>query len=789
MPTIWDYLFGPSIQNRIQQQNALRNNLGGGNTIATDKFIPQTDASAYGENDPINSVNQSALDFGNIQDNPPAPMLLPDIKDEPPASLSTLGLLGSLIGRNQQQNLLPTPVETPTPVDSPTLKSLTQEQKDAIIRNRGLNPSNYIIDDEGYVTEKPTSSQPSVSSAPTVPNVRNDLTTTPSVTSAFVKSAAQEAPSAIASGLGAAVGAQLLPFAHAFPPFSEIGAGLIGAGVSAMGTKALQQEIEPESWTNAVEQARQAHPIAGALGELSTIPLSGLNPSPTTLGKGLGGAVKMLPGIGMSPTAEELAALTTTGVGAGLQPIQSIAQSLISGQPIPGMGDLAKQAAIGALFSKPNAIGKAMGFHGLDTIPKSEPSAEDLSQNTGVPVQAPKGPLKMVSKPTIVEQPTVKEPVIAKTAPTTEELQPKPIKQPPPPVETATPEEADILEDKQIQREMRKASQYNKFFSEESQLPGGEKSKDLGDLLGELTFGPKKNIAEYQRLMRLQDKAMSAAERADYTNHPANDAIQKLLEIKPKNIAEFEAKLNSIINTYQGFQQFQPSPKAQTAFSKEVVAQIKEQNLPTKPESGWFAFFKRLGGLRNYVMQEDRTIKDAQNRTVAGQAIVEKGLKGLIKLNPDIMGADVPGHEAGHIFARTLENSPRARDQEFYSDYQKKIEQLPDYQTWKEQRDAAQQSSTPEEYIMTNQGIESWRRAVSTEKPFQKYWNDLTSYLKTRYGKHATESDYRRIFNYKLLHDPSFDRLFGKNVPANVGQSSVNASKESDLNLDNHTEE
>lgn len=230
---------------------------------------------------------------------------------------------------------------------------LTDFQKSAILTQGGYDPTRYELDDNGYVYEKTiTNIQPTVNSNPvlTKPEADTPLTT-------GVKSFAQAAPAALAGGYLAGLasgvgGSQLNPLAHVAPPYSEIISGIIGAGIGAWGASKLQKAIEPESWQQNVAESQAANPNAALIGSVATMPLGGFNPSPTGVVKGISAIPKLF---GPGATQAELNALINVGVGGGIGAGTSVAENVMSGQPISPK-DMAVNAALGMLFNKPNAL-------------------------------------------------------------------------------------------------------------------------------------------------------------------------------------------------------------------------------------------------------------------------------------------------------------------------------------------------------------------------------------------------------------------------------------------------
>lgn len=574
---------------------------------------------------------------------------------------------------------------------------LTDQQKQQIVINRGLDPSKYRVSgDENYVEEIPTNQQPSSTPTPYQPklDVNNGITATPpknSLLSTTAKTFAQEAPSALAGG-AAAGGTLSLLSALGAPETGGLSLlGLIPAAIAAYGasraTKAVQGEVESQEWQQNVAQAQQEHPVGAALGGIATMPLGGFNPSIAGLGKGLGAIPKMVSGLGA--TAGEINALKNVSLGAALPIIQSLAESGVSGQPI-NPKDLLLNAAMGALFNKPNVIGRQFGFH--PSVDTSEPTKEMLAPAEETP------------------QPQTEQP----------------IKQP--------------------------------------EVSSEQKLKDF--------IAAKKEVETQQ-----------AAERAAEELKPAIEANQLAQpEIKPEQ-PTIKAP-------------FEEANKQVAAESKEDLKERQSQGLEDKyqktsellEEQGksgdltpeWLQWFQKLGAQRNIKVEADGTLTDEKGNPVAGKTVAREGLKEVsAKVNPETAGADTPAHEIAHTFINDLRDSPRGRDQTFVKRYDKLVEQSPEYQAYIKENP----SSNPEEFQATQTGLESVNRVLRNETSGQKYMKDLTAYFKTRYGKYATFDDAQRIMNYKMLHDPAYNKIMslGNEAPIGVQPAVEKQQKQSDI--------
>jgi hypothetical protein len=244
---------------------------------------------------------------------------------------------------------------------------LTDYQKQWALQKAGYDPSKYNLDDSGYINpvqEAGSNKQPTISGDSIVPNKPSDIPVSPqySPVQTFGMSAGQAAPSAIGGGLGGAGGLAAaswllgpevgVPASLAF----MIGGGLAGSALAKKG----QSMVEPEAWTQAVEQAQTENPKSAIAGQLASIPLAGFSPSPSGVLRGVGAGAKIL--TGMEATAPEMNAFRNLAFNTALGGAQPSIDYAVGAGPAPTLGGSLESAGIGALFNKPNAIGNRLGF-------------------------------------------------------------------------------------------------------------------------------------------------------------------------------------------------------------------------------------------------------------------------------------------------------------------------------------------------------------------------------------------------------------------------------------------
>lgn len=268
---------------------------------------------------------------------------------------------------------------------------LTRYQKDWLLKDQNIDPNEWDIDDNDQLIQKAKLS-PSISSTPLSAQSADIVkysSDTPLQT--FGKSAASSAFPSLAGGGGAAAGIAM------GTPLGPLGMVAGGIGGSLLGNylgRKTQSAILPESVEENVAASQAQNPISGTVGSLATLPLGGLYPSPSMLGKGLGAIPKLV--TGLSRTPQETAALVNMGVGAGMGAAMPIGESLVSKGEMPGIGDIGLNALIGAAFTRPNRIGRKLGFPDPMNMPQRhadirQTNPAEYGESTVSPVLEAKG--------------------------------------------------------------------------------------------------------------------------------------------------------------------------------------------------------------------------------------------------------------------------------------------------------------------------------------------------------------------------------------------------------------
>lgn len=199
-----------------------------------------------------------------------------------------------------------------------------------------------------------------------------------SATAAGARAAAASALPTAAGGAGFAggmyLGGALAPATGGLSLAIPFITGAIGAyGASKIAGKA-QEAILPESALQQLAIDAQEHPTAATIGQLSTIPLGGLQPSRLSLLSSLSGASKLGMGLGTGALKQvEKQALINSSAGAAIGGVQEAVMQPIEGREF-NLNDILLNTAIGATASDANRIGKHYGFHGLQELKVNRPS-------------------------------------------------------------------------------------------------------------------------------------------------------------------------------------------------------------------------------------------------------------------------------------------------------------------------------------------------------------------------------------------------------------------------------
>src|SRR5438105_2974777 len=258
---------------------------------------------------------------------------------------------------------------------------MSEEEKRQRLLSLGFDPSLYTY--ESDLAEQPSE----VSQTPT----KSVVSAKPSLVESFGGSLARGAlPALAAGGTVAALGSALSATGIGAPIGIPI--TLAGAGLAGYGTRRLQEAVAPSIIPDykETEQAQiQAHPYASLAGDITANLAGGLGPSIRNIPRA--GRTLLDVARGITPEAADVSNLANVGIGAVLPPAQELAISGLTGEPLPSLSNLAISSAGGALFNRPNIIGrKLFRFPSTDITPyRFSPEEAAAAQQTGTPIELP----------------------------------------------------------------------------------------------------------------------------------------------------------------------------------------------------------------------------------------------------------------------------------------------------------------------------------------------------------------------------------------------------------------
>lgn len=252
----------------------------------------------------------------------------------------------------------------------------SQEEKNYIFQQEGIDPNTHDINDAGFVVAKPPAPV-APTNAPTPGS-----TPKPSVIATAAKSAASELLPAVGGGLSVAGGLGVLEAAGLLSGVGTIPTALIGAGLGlagAYGTRKAQDAVMPDNIREAITPTQSevdTNPIASRLGALAPNLLFG---NPVKGAGNLLGALKALPSAlsanGLRDIDKEI--LKQAAIGSGINTGITVAQGGTS------PADIATAVAGGALFNTPwnnNPLNKVFG---LTPLPEDYRATGIVPKTTG----------------------------------------------------------------------------------------------------------------------------------------------------------------------------------------------------------------------------------------------------------------------------------------------------------------------------------------------------------------------------------------------------------------------
>lgn len=658
---------------------------------------------------------------------------------------------------------------------------LSDIQKQQLILNQGLDPKQWQVSpDESQIIPLSQQQQAAILEQPTVgprtqtpklppttPDQQQFSPDSPFMT--FGKSALQGIPSALGGLGGMALGeAALAPVA---PPVGPVVGAVAGAYGGSKIADWLREKIEPQEWQQNVAASQQENPIAGTLGNLASMLAGGFKPNPKALGPAAGDLMNLLVG----NTVKNPRNLVNVAGGAGLGMGMGALDSAIQGK-VPNWQDLLLNAGAGALFNSPNALGrKVLGIPAnkgaLATDPYTRLQQEQvLVPNNGKQQGPPTVPfggrmadiIPLDTQGTVINQQGKVVPFPSEMPETTSPLKQNieqrfPITKP-----KSAEESASVMQSAQAQLEAQRAhieSLKQQIQTEQRAQQIAEAERQMKELQVQLNWQMAEAARQKQQSLDEFNAARNEAQTENYSPEAAAHP-NKPLDPNAIRISANENLVGSDINRPESFDRTKYQPASNLPEGDDVPPVVKEWR-KYKPTTKWFQI---LNDWINQVKGVKTAVGDIGSN--AGQYDPNTRTITLGKT----AAADTQPHELMHGFLDALRSSDRPYDQRLVQQYDKIVSDSPEYKQWKQKMDeksiadGRKYDTSPEEYQATQAGHEFVARHLNLrgEKPIQTWWNDFNSYIKTRFGKHATIDDFKRLLNYRMSYEnKKFGSYFG----------------------------
>lgn len=629
---------------------------------------------------------------------------------------------------------------------------LEQKHVDALI-GMGLNPDNYELSDDFLTfrrkTEQPVS--PAMDADTPQPKLSVGTPVEDRNFEAFAKSAIHSAP---AAALGGATMAVAAPFVATGPP-GWATLALLGLGSSLAGqygSEKLREVTMSDEQLADYSNLMAANPTAAMLGSLASMPVGGFNPSPSNVVKALGSTGKLA--TGMRLMDEEIPNLANVAMGTGMGTGLGIAQPLIMEGRMPSLGEAFTAGLTGALFNKPNVIGRSLGFQDpsvasrlpneqtqitgrpFTTSIRTSPEAmawdalnvaqAELPAHTGeIPVG--KRALQQMEQIKPAKVPEVPAPEV-KTAPPQPKLEvaPEPIPaapEPAPAKPTVAPVEQLALEGAKEAKALEtptKQTKVAKLKLEEIQAKWDNASAEERATMAGEDYSYLAPV-DWADLNGPERKGIAAAIRA---KQPKQSESSPFREEKMRPLSEYE---------------------------RQAVEDVKKSGVPLTPTFEWFHLMRAFNAkIRGAKTKLSKQLEARGQFNPATDEITLSAQRGKL------FALDTPAHEGIHAFQKFLRESPVEADRAFATTMEDVVGQSPEFQRINAERaKVGMEPWTPEEFITTESGANFIRRRLlrKDEESFTNWFKDMRAYLRTRFIKNGTLEDYRRMLTYRYMTD------------------------------------
>lgn len=661
------------------------------------------------------------------------------------------------------------------------MPQLTQAQKDYALRESGYDPASYDIDDNWYITPKAPAAQPAaLANGLPQPMLRPAGPQAEGAISTFAREGLHAAPAAAAGGLGAWGGAAL---GAPLGPVGMIAGGIIGGLGVGMGTSYAQNKIEEAYLPEYVAQRQAnlaANPVAGMAGRLATMPLGGMGASLPNVGRAAGDVVSRVTGATSKLNPAQTANLANVGIGAGLGTGIGVGTQLAQGRPLGETltsMDTLEALLGGAVFNKPNSIGKAYGWQ---DIPASAPRITDdpriaamqaelarTKQATAQPAITPEQQalIDLASKG-LTEKKEGQKWTLGKTDILTAnqaaeqrginpaksaELEAQRVQQ----AGLLTPEE---IYQQKVRRELeRLAADRRKADFEKATLELQQQQAQAQAETAQAQAAKQELKQRQQLQMKLGVQATPEAITArGITTAPENRPATP--RGNNKRVARMQEEMVDPLQDEADAIQDRLERKNQEPDDSLIDTELRREAIEAKAGTPLGDFAKALFDARAKEMGAD-----VGTTTEKGSfALLSDKLKRMSASIGTTEGADTRAHEViGHIYNKMLELSPYESDKRIQHQMLKAASESPELAAINERRVAAgKEAWTPDEFVANQQGLEWLIRNAKKESPNRAWFEQWKAGMKSVMGN-ANAADLRRLVDYKWHNDAPFNEYFG----------------------------
>ena len=629
---------------------------------------------------------------------------------------------------------------------------LEQKHIDALV-GMGLNPDNYELSDDFLTfrrkTEQPVS--PAMDADTPQPKLSVGTPVEDRNFEAFAKSAIHSAP---AAALGGATMAVAAPFVAAGPP-GWITLALLGLGsglAGQYGSEKLREVTMSDAQLADYNNLMTANPTAAMLGSLASMPVGGFNPSAGNVVKALGSTGKLA--TGMRLMDEEIPNLANVAMGTGMGTGLGIAQPLIMEGRMPSLGEIGMAAGTGALFNKPNAIGRSLGFQDPSVVSRLP---NETTQITGRPFTtsirtSPEAMAWDVLNTAQAELPahTGEIPVGKRALQQMEQVKPVKVPEAPvPEIKTAPPQPKLAVAPEPIPAAPEPTPAKPAVAPVEQLAIEGAKEAKALETPTKQTKVAKLKLEEIQAKWdnaSAEERAIMAGEDYSYLapvdwadlNGPERKGIAASIRAKQPKQSESSPFREEKIRPLSDYE-------------KAAVEDAKKSGVPLTPTFEWFHLMRAFNAkIRGAKTKLSKQLEARGQFNPATDEITLSAQRGKL------FALDTPAHEGIHAFQKFLRESPVEADRAFATTMEDVVGQSPEFQRINAERaKVGMEPWTPEEFITTESGANFIRRRLlrKDEATFTNWLKDMRAYLRTRFIKNGTLEDYRRMLTYRYMTD------------------------------------